>query len=424
MVKDILDKKKNGVMFSYEDIRSIVDGYVTGEVSDADMREFVMYVYENELSFSEINYLTDVMIKSGEVIDLSAISKVCVDKHSSGGIGDKITLIVSPIVASLGVCVPKMSGRGLGITGGTADKLESIPGFKINMSKKSFMKALDEAGVCVISQSEKIAVADKKIYALRNEIGAVDSTALIASSIMSKKIASGADKIVIDLKVGNGAFMKDLKSASKLAKTMIEIGKYYDRKVVCVLSDMNVPLGYNIGNALEVKEAIDFFDGMYEKRLYFLVVYLSSIMVSLGKGICFRSAKKLVVDAIDSGLARHKFYEWIKYQGGKISKFKVDADSVKVLSDVSGYINSIDAQGIGKLVFDLGGGRVKKEDSIDYGVGVSLKKTVGEKVVKGEVLCEIFYNKKVRGMEKRALDAFVIGKRKRKEKSVVIKTIK
>lgn len=424
MIEKIINKRKNGINFDYEDIEYVVNGYVNGDISEKDMEKFIMYIYNNELSFDEINYLTDVMVKSGEVIDLSNINKVCIDKHSSGGIGDKITLIIGAIVASLGVAVPKMSGRGLGITGGTADKLESIPGFKINMSRKSFIKILNETGLCVISQSDKMCVADKKIYALRNEIGAVDSIALIASSIMSKKIASGSDAIVIDLKVGSGAFMKDIKSANKLAKTMIKIGNYYKKKVVCVLSDMNIPLGYNIGNALEVKEAIDFFDGVYEKRLYYLVVHLSSVMVSLGKNVNFKNAKKLVVDSIESGLARYKFYEWIKSQGGKIDKIKTSDEYVNVISDKSGYINKIEALSLGELVFNLGGGRVKKTDKIDYGVGISLKKSIGDRVYKGEELARIYYNKKVKNMEKIVHDAFNIGSKKSKVSNIVIKTIK
>ena len=269
--REIIDKKKNKEILSREDIAYMVNNYVKGKISDKLMSEFIWLIYNDGFSLKETIYLTDVMINSGEVIDLSKVNKPKVDKHSTGGVGDKVTLIVSAISAAAGVCVPKMSGRGLGLTGGTVDKLESISGYKLSLSKKEFIKMLENIGCAVISQSEKIAVADKKIYALRNEIGAVDSIALIASSIMSKKIASGADNIVIDLKVGRGAFMKNKKDASRLAKTMIDIGKYYNKKVVCILSDMDSPLGYNIGNALEVEEAINFFDLKYEKRFYELI---------------------------------------------------------------------------------------------------------------------------------------------------------
>ena len=277
---DIIEKKKNNEKLEYKEIEYMVNSYVKGKINDKTMSDFVWQIYYNGLNIEETYFLTDVMIKSGETIDLSSLNKPVVDKHSTGGVGDKITLIVSPIVACAGVCVPKMSGRGLGLTGGTVDKLESITGYKLNLTKKQFLEELDKVGCAVISQSEKIAVADKKIYALRNEIGAVDSIPLIASSIMSKKIASGSDVIIIDLKVGKGAFMKNIKSATKLAKTMVKIGEYYDKKVICTLSDMNIPLGRNIGNVLEVKEAMDFFDGKYDKRLYELSVYISSLMIS------------------------------------------------------------------------------------------------------------------------------------------------
>ncbi len=421
---DITLKKDKNEKLEYKEIEYMVNSYVKGKINDKTMSDFVWSIYNNGLSIEETYYLTDVMIKSGETIDLSSVNKPVVDKHSTGGVGDKITLIVSPIVAAAGVCVPKMSGRGLGLTGGTVDKLESITGYKLNLSKKAFIDALKNVGCAVISQSEKIAVADKKIYALRNEIGAVDSIPLIASSIMSKKIASGSDVIVIDLKVGRGAFMKNIKDATKLAKTMVKIGEYYNKKVICTLSDMNIPLGLNIGNALEVKEAIDFFNGKYEKRLYDLSVYISSLMISSAKNISFTKAKKLVINLLESGHARNKFYQWIKYQGGNITKLKDKARKYIVVSEKTGYVNSIDSQKISQLVFDLGAGRVKKTDSIDYAAGVMLNKTIGQKVNKGEILGVIFYNKKVENMEKLFADSFNIEKKKKKVKKIIIKTIK
>ena len=305
---DIINKKNNKESLSYDEIKYMVNSYVKGKINDKTMSEFIFSIYNNSLSITETYYLTDAMIKSGDVIDLSDVTKPTVDKHSTGGVGDKITLIVSPIVASSGVAVPKMSGRGLGLTGGTVDKLESITGYKLNLSHKEFIKELNTVGCAVVSQSERIAVADKKIYALRNEIGAVDSIPLIASSIMSKKIASGSDIIIIDLKVGKGAFMKNIKDATKLSKTMIEIGKFYNKKVICTLSDMSTPLGRNVGNALEVKEVIDFFNLKYDKRLYELSVYISSLMISTAKKISFRKAKSLVINLIESGHAKNKFY--------------------------------------------------------------------------------------------------------------------
>ncbi len=423
-VKDIILKKQNKEQLDYKEIEYMVNSYVKDKIDDKVMSDFIWAIYNNGLSIEETYYLTDVMIKSGEVIDLSSLNKKVVDKHSTGGVGDKITLIVSPIVASSGVCVPKMSGRGLGLTGGTVDKLESISGYKLNLSKKEFLNSLNKVGCAVISQSEKIAVADKKIYALRNEIGAVDSIPLIASSIMSKKIASGSDIIIIDLKVGEGAFMKTIKDATKLAKTMVKIGKYYNKKVICTLSDMNIPLGSNIGNALEVKEAIDFFNGKYDKRLYELSVYISSLMISSAKNISMSNAKKLVINLLESGHAKNKFYEWIKFQGGDINKIKDKARKYIVISNKSGYVNGIDALTLSKLVFDLGAGRVKKTDKIDYAVGVMLNKKIGDRVLKGEILGVIFYNKKVENMDKIFENSFKIEKQKKRNKKIIIKTIK
>ena len=421
---DIIEKKKNNEKLEYKEIEYMVNSYVKGKINDKTMSDFVWQIYYNGLNIEETYFLTDVMIKSGETIDLSSLNKPVVDKHSTGGVGDKITLIVSPIVACAGVCVPKMSGRGLGLTGGTVDKLESITGYKLNLTKKQFLEELDKVGCAVISQSEKIAVADKKIYALRNEIGAVDSIPLIASSIMSKKIASGSDVIIIDLKVGKGAFMKNIKSATKLAKTMVKIGEYYDKKVICTLSDMNIPLGRNIGNVLEVKEAMDFFDGKYDKRLYELSVYISSLMISSAKKISFTNAKKLVINLLESGHAKNKFYEWIKSQGGNIHKLKDKAKKVDIISTKTGYVNSIDSNLIAELVFNLGAGRVKKTDPVDYAVGVTLNKVIGDKVKEGEVLGTIYYNKKLDVMDKLFINSFKIEKKKKRVKKIIIKTIK
>ena len=421
---DIIEKKQKNEVLEYDEIKYMVNSYVKGKINDKTMSDFLWQIYNNGLTLNETIALTDVMIKSGEEIDLSSLGLPVVDKHSTGGVGDKITLIVSPIVAAAGVCVPKMSGRGLGLTGGTVDKLESIPGYKLDLNRKQFLDALKNVGCAVISQSEKIAVADKKIYALRNEIGAVDSIPLIASSIMSKKIASGSDIIIIDLKVGKGAFMKNVKDATKLAKTMVKIGQHYNKKVICTLSDMNIPLGRNIGNALEVKEAMDFFAGKYDKRLYDLSVYISSLMISSAKDISFRKAKSIVINLLENNHAKSKFYQWIKYQGGDITKIRDKAKKYIVVSNRSGYVNSIDSNEIAQLVFDLGAGRKKKKDKIDYACGVILNKQLGEKVIKGEILGVIFYNKKVEGMEKIFADAFKIEKRKKRVKNIIISTVK
>ncbi|MBQ6285967.1 MAG: thymidine phosphorylase [Bacilli bacterium] len=421
---EITYKKNNKEKLSYEEIRYMVNSYVKNKISDQTMSEFLWAIYYNGLSMDETYYLTDVMIKSGEIIDLSKLKKKVVDKHSTGGVGDKITLIVSPIVACTGVCVPKMSGRSLGLTGGTVDKLESITGYKLKISKEAFIDELKTVGCAVISQSDKIAVADKKIYALRDEIGAVDSIPLIASSIMSKKIASGSDVIIIDLKVGAGAFMKNIKDATKLAKTMVNIGKYYNKKVICTLSDMDSPLGLNIGNSLEVKEVIDFFNGKYDKRLYELSVYISSLMISAAKGITQKRAKEIVVNLLESGHAKNKFKEWIKYQGGDLKKLKDKCKKYVIISHETGYVNKVDSLKLATLVYDLGAGRHKKTDRIDYAVGVSLNKTLGQKVRAGDVLGTIYYNKRVKNFEERFVDAFKIEKKKKKVKKIIIKTIK
>ncbi len=421
---DIIEKKKKNKTLEYKEIEYMVNSYVKGKINDKTMSDFIWEVYYKGLSIEETYYLTDVMVKSGETLDLSSIKKPIVDKHSTGGVGDKITLIVSPIVAAAGVCVPKMSGRGLGLTGGTADKLESIRGYRLNLNKKEFIEQLNKIGCAVISQSEKMAIADKKIYALRNEIGAVDSIPLIASSIMSKKIASGSDIIIIDLKVGKGAFMKNIKDATKLAKTMVKIGQLYNKTVICTLSDMNSPLGNNIGNALEVKETMDFFDLKYDKRLYDLSIYISSLMISTAKNISFTQAKKLAVNLVENKYAKSKFYSWIKYQGGDINRIRNKAHKLVVYSNKTGYINRIDCYDISKLVFNLGAGRVKKSDSIDYAVGVVLKKNIGSRVHIGEPLAEIYYNKKVKNMEKTLTDSFIIEKKKKKVKKIIIKVIK
>ena len=421
---EIILKKQNGEKLEYKEIEYMVNSYVKGRISDKTMSEFIWLIYYNGLSYEETYFLTDVMVKSGEIVDLSELGKPVVDKHSTGGVGDKVTLIVSAITAAAGVCVPKMSGRGLGLTGGTVDKLESITGYKLNLTRKQFVEALDTVGCAVISQSEKIAVADKKIYALRNEIGAVDSIPLIALSIMSKKIASGSDSIVIDLKVGKGAFMKTIKDATTLAKTMVKIGKFYNKKVVCTLSDMNIPLGRNIGNALEVKEAIDFFNGKYDKRLYDLSIYISALMISTAKRISFKKSKDLATNLVQNGHAKNKFYAWIKNQGGDIKKLKDKAKKYIVPSPVTGYINNIDAMKLAQLVFDLGAGRVKKTDKIDYASGVVLNHQLGEKVNKGDILGVIYYNKKVENMENLFLESFKIEKKKKRVKNIIIKTIK
>lgn len=389
----IIDKIKNGKKLNENEIDYMVTSYMNKSITDDVMGEFLLTIKNNGLSYKETFYLTKAMINSGEILDLSNVNRVIVDKHSTGGVGDKTTLVVGPIVASLDLGVLKMSGRSLGFTGGTIDKLMSIPGYRVNLTNEEFIENVNEIGISVISQTKNLAPADKKIYALRDEIGAVTSIPLIASSIMSKKIASGAKYIVIDLKVGDGAFMKNVKEASILAKYMIKIGKYFNRKVVCVLTDMNNPLGKTVGNALEVKEAIEFFDGIYDKRFMDLVVSISSHMVSLGKNISYKKAVKEVNEVITNGQAKAKFYEWINAQGGQIENVVTSENKLEVKSTKNGFITHIDPLEISKLVSSLGAGRVHKEDEIDLSVGVLLNKTLYDEVKIDDTLLTIYYNK-------------------------------
>lgn len=389
----IIDKIKIGKKLNENEIDYMVTSYMNKSITDDVMGEFLLAIKNNRLSYKETFYLTKAMINSGEILDLSNVNRVIVDKHSTGGVGDKTTLVVGPIVASLGLGVLKMSGRSLGFTGGTIDKLMSIPGYRVNLTNEEFIENVNEIGISVISQTKNLAPADKKIYALRDEIGAVTSTPLIASSIMSKKIASGSKYIVIDLKVGSGAFMKNVKEASILANYMIKIGKYFDRKVICVLTDMDNPLGKTVGNAIEVKEAIEFFDGIYDKRFMDLVVSISSHMVSLGKNISYKKAVKEVNEVITNGQAKAKFYEWINAQGGQIEKVILSENKLEVKSTKNGFITHIDPLEISKLVSSLGAGRVHKEDEIDLSVGVLLNKTLYDEVKTDDTLLTIYYNK-------------------------------
>lgn len=423
MVAEVLNKLKNNKRLAKEEITYMVDNYMNGNISDKEMSEFLLLVKEKGLTFKETFYLTLAMVNSGEVLSLDKINKVVVDKHSTGGVGDKVTFLVSPIVASLNLGALKMSGRSLGLTGGTIDKLMSIPGYRVNISDEELVRNINDVGISVISQTTSLAPADKKIYALRDEIGAVDSIPLIASSIMSKKIASGAKYIVIDLKVGKGAFMKNEKDAKILAKYMIKIGKYFNRKVVCILTDMNNPLGTSVGNSLEVKEAEDFFNGKTDERLFKLVLTVSSYMVSLGKNISLKKSKKLCLEVLLNGKARDKFYEWISNQGGDISKISVAKNILEVKSTKDGYITNIDPYIISKLVYDIGAGRKKKEDDIDYTVGVTIEKKLYEKVCKGDTLIKIYYNNK-KVNEEEVLRAFKIESILENKKDIIINVIK
>ena len=396
---EIIENKKNKKNLTEEEIKYVITNFLNGNIKDYQMSSLLMAICINGMNKEEIFHLTKEMLDSGDTIDLSEIPGIKVDKHSTGGIGDKTTLVLLPIVASLGVNVAKMSGRGLGFTGGTIDKLESIEGFQVEKTREDFLKQVKEIGISLVSQSGNLVPADKKIYALRDVSGTVESLPLIASSIMSKKLASGADAIVIDVKVGEGALMKTLDDARTLANTMKEIGENFGKKMSLFLTNMEEPLGYAVGNGLEVLEAIDTLKGKGPKDLEYLVIKLASQMTSFSLSISLEEAEKRVKDAITSLKAYQKFEEWIKYQGGNINHIDVSSKFQDIKSDEEGFITKIDALKIGYLVKDLGAGRNTKEDPIDYGVGIVLHKKVGEYIEKGEPLLTIYYHKEYKEEE-------------------------
>ena len=394
MILDIINKKRLGKELSYREIDYFFNGYLDGEIADYQMSSLLMAICINGMTDEEIFSLTKIFIDSGELLDFSDIEGIKVDKHSTGGIGDKTTLVIAPIVSSLGIPVIKMSGRGLGYTGGTIDKLESIPGFRVNLKDREIEKQVKEIGVVITGQTRDLAPMDKVIYALRDVTATVSSIPLIASSIMSKKIASGADKILIDVKYGNGALLKTKEEARELSKLMIKIGEVYGREVRTILSDMNTPLGKYIGNSLEVLEAIEVLKGKEDSNnLFDLCVELASEMVSMGKEIDVDEAKKLVIDSIDSGKAFKKFEELVKYQEGDLKKIEVSKNTTKIRSTKTGEIKKINALELGKLSLSLGAGKIKKTDKIDYTVGIELNKMIGDTVKEGEVLMTLYTKK-------------------------------
>lgn len=418
---DIITKKKNKEILSKEEIEYTINEYVKGNIKDYQMSSLLMAICINKMNDEEILNLTNSMLNSGEKIDLSSIPGIKVDKHSTGGIGDKTTLILVPIVASLGVKVAKMSGRGLGYTGGTIDKLESIEGFNVALDRKDFTNEVTTIGASIVSQTGNLVPADKKLYALRDVSGTVESVALIASSIMSKKLASGADKFVIDVKVGSGALMKNLNDAKELATTMIKIGKNYNKEVICFLTNMDFPLGLNIGNGLEVIEAIDVLRNNGDENLTNLIVELATYMVSIGLNISIEKAREMVLENLKNGQAYKKLVEIINYQNGNIEKIAKSINKIDIYSDNEGYINSIDALEVGKFVHELGAGRSNKDDKIDYGVGIVLNKKINDYVLKGEKLLTVYYNKTI-DFEK-IKNAFSISKEKNENVKLIYEII-
>jgi len=399
---DIILKKKNKEELTEEEIKYVVEGFTNGTICDYQMSSLLMAITINDMTDNEVIYLTKYMMLSGNTIDLSFLNNV-VDKHSTGGVGDKTTLIIAPIVAACSCKVAKMSGKGLGYTGGTIDKLESIPGFRTNLSKDEFIHEIEDIGMAITSQTDDVALADKKIYALRDVTGTTESIPLIASSIMSKKIASGSKKLVIDLKVGEGALVKDIESARRLGNLMIKIGKENGMEVICLLTNMNIPLGNNVGNSLEVLEAINTLYYNKESNLQKLCVCLASYMVSLGKGISYEEANNMVLDAIRSKKAYNKFLEFVLYQHGDITKLPKSNMIYEVKSDTSGYLTDISSLEIAKLSMHLGAGRQNKDDKIDYSAGIIINKNINDYVNINDTILTLYTNKDVPLFDKNKL---------------------
>ena len=404
-ILDIIDKKEKKEKLSKEEIKYAVKGFLDGTIKDYQMAALLTEIDILGLSEEETIDLTDVMLKSGETINIDI--KPLVDKHSTGGVGDKTTLIVAPLVASLGVNIAKMSGRGLGHTGGTIDKLESIKGFKTEMTLEDFENQVKKIGIALVGQMGNLVPADKKIYALRDVTGAVDSIPLIASSIMSKKLASGAETIVIDLKVGSGALVDSLEEAKELGNLMVKIGNMNNRKTACLLTNMNEPLGYAVGNSLEVLESIKTLKGEGPDDLNELVIKLSALMVSFGLNIPLEQATIKVKENLLNGKGYAKFKQWINAQGGDINSIEVSEKTKEILSEKDGYIKEIDALKIGKLARILGAGRLTKDDIINHKVGFILNKKVGDKVNIGEKLLTVYYEDKELN-DKDIIDCFEI----------------
>lgn len=390
-ILEIIEKKNNLGELNKGEIDYAVMGYVTGDISDDDMTLLLKAIMVNGMSDKEIIDLTDVMLHSGEVLELDFDS---VDKHSTGGVGDKTTIVLAPLVASLGVKVAKMSGRSLGHTGGTIDKLESISGFQTKMSLEEVQDQVDDIGVALVGQMNNLCPADKKIYALRDVTDTVKSIPLIASSIMSKKLASGASKIVIDLKVGNGALMTNMEDAKELARIMVKIGHLNGKDTICVLTNMDEPLGNAVGNSLEILESIETLKGNGPSDLNDLVINFGSLMLSLDKNMLMEDAIEYVENALRTGTGYEKFEELVKYQHGDINKISVASKTKDILSKDAGYIKSINALKIGELARKLGAGRLTKDDVIDPTVGFVLHKKVSDKVEVGESLITVYYNDK------------------------------
>jgi len=398
-IYDIIKNKRDKRELTTAEIEYFIENYTNGKIPDYQASALLMAIYFNKMNKRETLDLTKAMINSGDTVDLSRIQGVKVDKHSTGGVGDTVTLVVGPMVAACGVPFVKMSGRGLGHTGGTLDKLESIRGFRVELDEEEFIRNSNEINICICSQTANIAPADKKLYALRDVTATVEDLSLIASSVMSKKLAIGSNAIILDVKIGSGAFMKDLDDAIQLAKAMVDIGDGYGRETIAVLSNMDEPLGKAVGNALEVKEAIETLKGQGPEDLFELSLLLGSkLLVLANKVENEEEGKKMLIDAVESGAAYEKFKELVKYQGGDLNQIEdlnllPKAEHViEVRSKKEGYVKSLNAEEVGKCALMLGAGRENMESIIDYSAGIVLKKKVDDEVNKGDVLAEIHCN--------------------------------
>lgn len=429
---DIIEKKRNGHELNENEIRFFIKGFTDGTIPDYQASALMMAIYFQGMTEKETVCLTDAMAKSGDTVDLSRFGTLSVDKHSTGGVGDKTSLIVGPIVASLGGKVSKMSGRGLGHTGGTVDKLESITGYNTTLTNEEFLNQVENVGLAIIGQSGNLTPADKKLYALRDVTATVDSIPLITSSIMSKKLAAGSHNIVLDVKAGSGAFMKTLDDAEALAEQMVKIGKSCNRNIAAVITDMNSPLGNAIGNSLEVIEAVKVLKGEVKNDLYEVSVQLATLMLSLCFGWSETEAEEKVISAIENGSAFSKMKEWIKAQGGDeklledTSLFDEAEFAYEVKSDEAGYIDGFDTEKIGLVSVRLGAGREKKGDSIDYSAGIILKKKCSDFVAKGDTLAVFFTNNEssLKDAELLFKDSLIISSEKSEKRPLIYKIIK
>ena len=406
---EIIEKKKDKKELTLGELDYAFNGYMNKEVKNYQMSSLLMAICINGMTDEEVFNLTDIFIRSGDILDLSSIPGIKVDKHSTGGVGDKVTLVVGPIVASCGIPFAKMCGRGLGHTGGTIDKLESIPNFNVSLTEEQFIKEVKNIGIAITSQTKDLTPMDKEIYALRDITGTAKSIPLIASSVMSKKIASGADKILIDITLGSGALINKKSDALYLSDLMIKIGKKYNREVRTIITDMNAPLGKCVGNALEVKEAIKILQGKGSGYIIKVCKSIASNLVSMGKNISLKEAERLVEESINTGKAYNKFLELVKYQHGQIDKLTVSNNIVSIKSEKSGILKEIDCYKIGIISTRVGAGKETLDDQIDYGSGIVLEKSLGDRINKNDILCTIYLGKdKESSSYSDILEAFII----------------